>query len=198
MTEPKLELVDATNSDNPLDLAKLRVPQNFTDEMPVKKLLTTVRVGKPGPQDFIRVHASPTYRALIAVLELKDEREIYVVAGPIAEEPQVKAECYAATLFTAMTRTGTLFLWPVRVPASNANGKANDWHVSAAMAAEHAMRRWVRVKANMGSRAYDIFEAESKIPDPEWPAFSFQELVNVAFRDRLIDHLDHPVLKQLR
>jgi hypothetical protein len=196
MTEPKLEVVAATNSDNPLDLANLRVSQNFAEETPVKKLLTTVRVGKPGPQDFIRVHPSPAYRALVAILELKDDREVYIVAGSIAEEPQVKAECYAATLFTCITRTGTLFLWPVRVPASS--GKANDWHVSAAMAADHGTRGWIRVKANMSSRSYDIFAAETKIPDPEWPAFTFQELINAAFRDRLINHLDHPVLKQLR
>ena len=41
-------------------------------------------------------------------------------------------------------------------------------------------------------------EAADTIPDPEWPTLSFQELLRIAFRDRLIDRLDHPVIKRLR
>jgi hypothetical protein len=60
------------------------------------------------------------------------------------------------------------------------------------------VRRWVRVKANMSLGAYEIFEAEASIPDPEWPDVPFQELLRIGFRDRLIDRLDHPVIKRLR
>ena len=73
-----------------------------------------------------------------------------------------------------------------------------EWHRSAAEAAELAMRRWVRVKANMSLGAYEIFEAASTIPDPEWPELPFQELLRIAFRDRLVDRLDHAVIKRLR
>ena len=41
--------------------------------------------------------------------------------------PELQTECFIATLFTAITRTGVLFMWPVRVPA--ADGRTNDWHV---------------------------------------------------------------------
>ena len=60
------------------------------------------------------------------------------------------------------------------------------------------MKRWVRVKANMGLRAYEIFEAASTIPDPKWPELSFQEILRAAFRDRLVDSLNHAVIKRLR
>jgi hypothetical protein len=50
--KPKLGLVDASNSDDPFDLARLRVSQDFLAATPVKRLLTTVPVRKPGPQDF--------------------------------------------------------------------------------------------------------------------------------------------------
>jgi hypothetical protein len=65
-------------------------------------------------------------------------------------------------------------------------------------AAEHGMKGWTRLRANMSLRAYDIFLAESAIPDPEWPNLSFQELCRIAFRDHLINRQDHPVLKRLR
>ena len=87
-------------------------------------------------------------------------------------------------------------MWPVRVPA--ADGRANDWHVSAATAAQQAMTRWIRVKANMSLRAYEIFQAESAIPDPVWPDLSFEEIYRIAFKDRLITSPDHPVIKRLR
>jgi hypothetical protein len=194
MVDPKLEIV--SNSDDPFDLAKLRVSQDFLESTPVKKLLSTIPVRKPGAQDFIRVHPSPKYRDLVTILDLKEDRENYVVNLEAA--PELKGECFAATLFTAITRSGVLFLWPVRVPA--ADGRTNDWHVSAARAAEEAMKFWVRVKSNMSLRAYEIFLAENQkqIPDPEWPELSFQELIRIAFRDRLIDRSDHPVIKRLR
>jgi hypothetical protein len=192
--KPKLGIVAAA-SDDPYDLARLRLPQDFLAETSVKKLLTTVPVRRPGPQDFVRVHPSPAYRHLVALLKIEDDREIYAV--DLNAVPELRNECYAANLFTAITRTGVLFLWPVRVPA--ADGRANDWHVSAATAAEAAMRTWVRMKANMSLRAYELFEAESKIPDPELGSIPpFAEVFRIAFRDRLVNIYDHPAVKRLR
>jgi hypothetical protein len=195
MTEkPKFELIENAVSDDPFDLAKLRVSQDFLETTNVKKLLTTVPIRKPGPQDFVRVHPSPQYREILALLELKEDREVYIVN--LAAVPELQIECFIATLFTAISRTGVLFMWPVRVPA--ADGRRNDWHVSAATAAQHAMTRWIRVRANMSLRAYEIFEAESSIPDPVWPELSFEAIYRIAFKDRLITSQDHPVIKRLR
>src|SRR5207247_1402890 len=46
-----------------------------------------------------------------------------------------------------------LFLWRVKLPGPD--GKHNVWHRLAAEAAERAMKRWVRVTANMSLGAYD-------------------------------------------
>jgi hypothetical protein len=191
--KPKLELVDAAISDDPFDLAKLRVNPENLEGTNVKKLVTTVPVKKPGNQDFIRVRSEPAFRETMAFLELKDDREIYVV--DLAAVPELQGEIYIATLLTAITRTGVLFMWAVRVPA--ADGRVNNWHQSAATAAQHAMTRWVRIKANMSLGAYEIFEAESSIPDPIWPEMTFGEIYRIAFRERLVNRPDHPVIKRL-
>ena len=60
-----------------------------------------------------------------------------------------------------------------------------------------AMDTWVRVKANMSLGAYEI-SAAGEMADPVWPDLSFQELLRIAFRDRMITALDHPVIKRLR
>ena len=49
----------------------------------------------------------------------------------------------------------------------------------------------------MSLGAYEIFEASAKIPDPDWPELPFVGLLKIAFRDRLIDRPDHPVILQL-
>jgi hypothetical protein len=34
--------------------------------------------------------------------------------------------------------------------------------------------------------------------DPKWPELSFQELLRIAYRDRMVTKIDHPVVKRLR
>ena len=163
----KPRLVDAAVSEDPFDLERLRASQDFLETANVKKLLTTIPVRKPGPQEFVRVHPSPAYRETFAFLELKEDREIYLV--DLQNVPDLAPECYFATLYTAMTRSGVLFLWPVRVPAADGRGRANNWQRSMAEAAELAMTRWVRIRANMSLGAYETFVTESVVPDPQWP-----------------------------
>jgi hypothetical protein len=159
-----IETAATPAANDPFDLTKLRLSQNFVETAGVKKLLTTVPVRKPHPQEFIRVHPSPEYRAALAVIELKDDREIYLLTPDIARE--LPGEYVSVMLYTAINRQGVVFLWPVRLPAPD--GRVIEWHRSAAEAAELAMLRWVRIKANMALGAYEIFAAASTIPDPEW------------------------------
>ena len=180
--------------DDPFDLSKLRLSQDFVETGGVKKLLTTVPVRKPAPHDFIRVHRDASYRATVALVEFRDERETYLITTNIARE--LPGEFVSATLYTAINRQGVVHLWPVRLPAPD--GRVLEWHRSAAEAAERGMDRWIRVRANMSLGAYEMSEAAATIPDPVWPELSYQELLRVAFRDRLVDRLDHPVIKRLR
>jgi hypothetical protein len=184
----------AEAADDPFDLTRLRLDQSFTETSTVKKLLTTVPVRKPSPQDFVRVHSGEDYRAALAVIDLKDDHEIYLVTPSVARD--LPGEFVMVTIYTAITRQNVVFLWHVRLPA--ADGRVLEWHRSAAEAAGLAMRRWVRVKANRSLGAYEIYEAEAAFPDPEWPELPFQELLRIGFRDRLIDRLDHAVIKRLR
>ena len=180
---------------DPYDPASLRLDQSFTDGSAVKKLLITIPVRRPNRQDFTRVHPDEAYRLSPAgIIELKDDREVYLVTPAIA--PDLVGEISACTLHLAVNRQNVVHLWPVRLPGPD--GKYNPWHKSAERAAEIAMQRWVRMTANMSLGAYELFEATATIPEPTWPAEPFTELLRVAFKDRLIDRPDHPVILQLR
>jgi hypothetical protein len=176
------------------DLSKLRLDQNFVETAGVKKLLTSVPVRKPSPQDFVRVHPDAGFRENIAMIELKDDREIYLIPPAVAND--LPGEFAMASLYTAINRQGVVFLWPVRLPSPD--GRTNEWRCSLSEAAERSMSRWIRVKANMALGAYEMFEAAATIPDPKWPGVTFPELLRIAFKHRLVTDLDHPVVKRLR
>jgi hypothetical protein len=193
--KPKLEIVDV-NSDNQFDLNRLCVDPKYLETTSVKKLPSTPKIRKPRPQEFVRVHPDPKYRALMAFIELKEDNEVYVVDPSLL--PELQSECYIATLFLAMTRSGEMFLRPVRVPATE--GRKNEWHQAMARAAEVAMKHWVRIRANMAERTYDIYiaENEASIPPPEWPKDTYQEIVSRALKDILVNYPNHPLIKRLR
>jgi hypothetical protein len=173
----------------------MRLSQDFVTDTRVKKLLTTVPVRKPSQQEFFRVNPDPAYQLpAAAIIELKDEREIYFVHPAIVRE--VAGEYRAAMIVTTINRQGVLGVWPLKLPSPD--GRKEEWLRSALEAAEKATTRWIRLRANMNLGAYETFEAEAKIPEPEWPNIPFQEILHIAFRDRLIDNVDHPVLKRLR
>ena len=121
------------------DLKRLRLSQDFPSQVG-KKAILTVPVRKPDRQWFIRVHPEPTWRLETAVLELKEERETYIVDPDMW--PELPGELVPKVLFTAINRQGVVFLWPVRLPGED--GRGNAWHRSALQAADLAMTGWVR------------------------------------------------------
>jgi hypothetical protein len=197
-SKPKLVDLNAASTTatppDPFDLSTLRLNPSFLETAGVKKLTTTVPVRKPGKQDFIRVRPEPEYRENFAMIDLKDEREEYLVRPEVTEE--LAGEVVFKTVFTAINRQGVIFLWPVRLPAPE--DRKSDWPRSERVGAELAMRQWVRTRANMSLGAYEHTVAESVTADPVWPELSFQELVRIAFRDRMVTSIDHPLVKRLR
>lgn len=179
---------------DPFDPEALRLSQDFAHLADVKPILATVPVRKPGKQDYVRVNVDPDYQLTTAILQLKEEREDYIVAPNVRSE--LFGELVPVTLFTAINRQGVVFLWPCRIP--DETGRTISWHESALEAVEIARDKWVRISADMSLGAYRIFVANGQLPDPEWPSESFRELLKIAFKARYIDSLDHPVLKRLR
>lgn len=183
---------------DPFDPASLRLSQDFAAGMGVRKALLTVPVRKPDKSWFVRVHPDPAYRLPTAVVELKEERgsETYLVHQSLWPDLAGESTFSPRALFTAVNRQGVLFVWPIRLPGSD--GRVDEWSRTALEAADMAAKGWIRVAANMGLGAYDVFHATGNLPDPEWPDLPFQQLLRVAFRDRYIRDVNHPVLRKLR
>ncbi len=128
------------------------------------------------------------------ILELKEEGETYLVDQNLWGE--LPGELIPKVLYMVINRQGVLTLWPIRLPGED--GRHDAWNRSALEAAEMAQKQWVRVAANMSLGAYEVYPATADIPEPEWPDTTFQEILRVAFKDRFIRSLDHPVVRRLR
>jgi hypothetical protein len=201
MIKPTLQPVESNNLaikaeiPDPFNLESLRLNPSFTETAGVKKLRTTVPARRPSPQDFVRVHPDPAYRENFGMIELRDDREDYIVAPGLVR--LLPGEVIFKTIYTAINRQGVVSLWPVRLPSPD--DKQNAWWTSAREAAEMGMTKWLRMRANMSLGAYEITVAESEIPDPDWSEVEpFQGLLRIAYRGRLVTDLDHPVVKRLR
>jgi hypothetical protein len=178
------------------DLSALRLDQSYADIVGVKKLLMTVPVRKPHSQEFVRTH--PEFRLPgAALIELKDDRESFMNTPAVAVQlPQT--DFTLKDLFLTLSRQNVLFVWPVPVPTTDGRGRGNAWHTSARAAATLAAVKWIRLSANMALGAYDICEASVRLPDPEWPTDkTFNDILRIAFKDRLIDTVEHPVIQRL-
>jgi hypothetical protein len=197
-SKPKLVNLDTTPTTatppDPFDLPSLRLNPSFLETAGVKKLITTVPVRKPGKQDFNRVRPEPEYRENFAMIELKDEREEYLVRPEVLQE--LMGEVVLKTVFTAINRQGVVFLWPVRLPLSD--DRKSEWARSEREAAELMMKHWFRTKANLSLGAYEHTISEKMTADPVWPDLSYQDLLRIAFCDRMVTSIDHPVVRRLR
>ena len=108
MSEQKPRLVppgdqpDEQAEPNPFDPERLRINLDFAEGVGVKKAIITIPVRKPNGQDYIRVHPNPAFRLTVALIELKDDRETYLVLPSIARD--IPGEYYTATMYTAINR----------------------------------------------------------------------------------------------
>ena len=179
---------------NPFDPESLRLGANYSDGLGVKKVLSTIPVRKPGRQEWFRVRAGDDWRIQTAIFEAEADRETYLVDRSLWTE--LSGEIQPALLVTCVNRAGDLFLWRCKLPGPD--GRPNTWNESALRIVSAAETRWVRMAANMTAGYYEHFEPATELPDPEWPALKFPEILKTAFRDRYVSSLDHPLVRQLR
>jgi hypothetical protein len=176
-----------------INIAAVRLNQNFADNYGVKRQLTKVVVGKVPKEQFYRVHPDPACQLPTKILEFKSERETYLLDPRVWDLIPDLAK--SVTLRMAVDLAGNVYLTPVPFP--DAFGRSNPWAEALIAAIAKAEDHWIRTSANMATQSYDMLVAEAFKDEPKWPECSFDEVVNVAFRGRYIETADHPLIKKL-
>jgi hypothetical protein len=182
------------SSPDPFDLNRLKLDQSFIETVGIKRVRTHVPVRKPTDQEWVQVNPDAKYRGNFGVIKLKADNEIYLVVREMALE--LAQWCYPVPMFTVVSSTGIVFLWPVRLPGRD--GKDLPAWSTEREAADDAQKYWVQIDWKDELRANE-HTISNLTTEPKLPTETFQELLTIAFKGgRLIDSLDHPVVKQLR
>lgn len=200
MEESKTEAVvkmkaaePATSIGQEFDPRSLALNQNFTEMVGVKKEQSRVAIQRPPGQSFFYPHPDPRSRIEIAALVHNEDRETYLVAPSMWDE--LRGEWVPKLLVPCQTRQGAFYLWPIRLPGPD--GRLDTWNESAMHIVNTYAGQWIRVTPNHDVGAYDVMRPVALFPAPEWPETT-ESLLQKAFRGRIIDRLDHPVINRLR
>jgi hypothetical protein len=176
------------------DLEQLRLPPEVTTVVADEPTLTKLPVRRPDKQEWFRVRPGEAWRFSTAVLILQEDRSTYLVAPTV--QGILEEDLVYVCLYTVVTRTGTLLLWPVRLVLPDKPSGGDSWYESAHSAATIAETTWIRLLP--ANRGYHIKQARVDV-EPTWPTGiqKIEELVYLAFKERFIASSDHPVVRQL-
>jgi hypothetical protein len=179
---------------DPFDPEMLRTAT--TVDVEVEQVLTTVPVRKPKRTEFFRVHPGADYVLDIYITERDTgmEKETYLVLPNF--QPLVVEELRKVRLFTTITKHGTVLLWPVKLPGDD-DSKSRRIADSALTGAEQAKTLWTKLAWDRMLGAYTMFRAKGDLGEPQWPEKSFRDLLEIAFRNNIIDRADHPFIREL-
>lgn len=189
-------LVSNEDPVDPFNLEALRAVPDL-ESISVEKVLTTVPVRRPGKNDFFRVHPDDDFVLDCYVLEHESDqdRTTYWVAQNLWDA--LGDYLRKVRLFTCIDKRGNVFLWAAKLPSVDGSHAARSWYESGLLAADEAKKVWVKIIGNRHIGAYDIVRARGDLGDPQWPEHSFEDLIKLAFRDKLITKIDHAVIREL-
>lgn len=133
-----------------------------------------VPVRKPSREWWVRVHPDPDTHIEAGVVE--DNGAVYFVDPNLHGKLDSHIE-YRRLAWTT-NRQGANFLWSVPLNATD------DWTRTALVAMDYARNEWIKIKA--GPSGYEALRATAELAPPEWPDWSLIDLLEIAFRDRII------------
>jgi hypothetical protein len=154
---------------------------------------TYIGINRPRRDEWISVRPGEEWiRAIWVIEEQQDlDREIYIVTPELAKA-ELEADARYAILHLAISSTGRLFWWCIKMGKGS---RRNHWAESALKAVDKAKEGWVRVMA--AREGYEVWTAKASMPEPHWPEMSPEELTVLAFGERIIATVDHPVARRL-
>jgi|WetSurMetagenome_2_1015567.scaffolds.fasta_scaffold08737_6 hypothetical protein len=167
-----------------------------------KRVVLTVPVCKPNPQNFFRTlsgvddEGKPYVKTVYAIV-LKDDMSstTYIVTPEIADT--YPGEIKQLTLYVCYNQKGAYFIVPVPQPEDGDYSKWNKWHETLTEVLKRGMEAWVRCVNNDSRTGKDYIEALKPLKEPKRRNITFNECMKIAFKDRVITDENHPLLKKL-
>jgi hypothetical protein len=152
-----------------------------------------VPVRRPQNDEFVRVLDDPAYMLSTAIYTDKASRETYMVTPTM--RPHIIAGLNVRLLCLAVNQNGQLFIWSV--PTEEL--RQNAWNDTQRAGFHRAKTEWIKLVADQAMGHYRVYRAEGKLHEPVFPVEKpFNEILALAFNNRVIDNIDHPIIKAMR
>jgi hypothetical protein len=184
-----------TGAPNPFDPARYRLDQDNFSDLGITEEVAHVPVTAPRPDWWVRTHASEEYHLTMGLVEMKTQRELYLVDKDLWPRLRTEPLFHYRALYLGVNTECQPFIWPVRLPDSG--GRQQPWVTIPCQAVELAKTNWIRIFWDPETRQHKIRKTDGDYAEPKWPRLSFSELLAIAFKDRIISDVDHPVLQKL-
>jgi hypothetical protein len=185
------------NVGNPASAASLAIDQSHMEEFAnAEERSTDVRFGKPPKGMFFAVRAETTKpwkdRAFYFLLEMEG-RDPLIVAPDVAKQKIAEGEDVIRPILIVryVTMAGEEGLWPLKLDKPDT--KSNRFNKSALMILEEAEKRWVRLISAKGHYRFNPSKKTFEEQRPKFSDRSFQELIDLEFKDRIATTLDHEI-----
>ncbi len=185
-----------------IDLNKIAAPPGAEAEIATRRVISNIPLRKPKKTEFFQIRPGEEWTLQAYMTTLGDQEEdkyLVLPGGEAAPLLQEQGLLKRVQLFTGITYgSGVVFISEVAL--SEIDGNWNEYNRSRYEAYQVAMEKWVKIVANQESGSYERIEPLSNLPDPVWPEqpTTLQEALNLAFKDRVIEDLEHPRIKELR
>jgi hypothetical protein len=198
-SNPKADPVTPIDVGTLDDIAGLAIDQSHLDELVNPEAESSnVEYGRPPKGIFFTVkpEAGKPYknRAFFFILELEG-RDPYFIPEAIAKQKSEEDTIRPIFLVRYVTMAGDEGMWPLRI--NMPDRRANAFNTTAMNIMELATKGWVRIVSTKKHYRHQISKKTLEEVPPKWTDRSFNDLVRIVTKDRVVNTLNHEIWDEL-
>ena len=183
-----LQIDDEINLDN-------YVAQNeFTSVAKSQIEQKLIPVQRPDPQSWIWIPADPNMKKTVSLLAIKRTNSFYLVRPEVAGV--LDGDVKSHLIVPYQDRDGGLFIWAVKL--YDAYGSQDTWTLSALRIIYEDADSWIQIRSHKNISSYNAEKITIEVPAPKWPPGGLSYMVNRAFKSKVINSTEDPIIQRLR
>jgi hypothetical protein len=191
-TTPVDEVAAHSAKQGGYDWESMILPDNGAGDIRTTEVPGVPRLKRPPNTQFFRTRKELSGVIYTLDTEYDGERTVYLVAPNVAAQLPDESAIKPKRAVTCITREGGLHVWLI------SSGGTDTWTQSANKATDLAQSKWVRATSSRSLGEYRCVTAEAIQEEPKWPEETFLQTLSRAFDGRVIDTLNHSIIKQLK
>jgi len=181
---------------DPFDPMNLGISTDYAAAISVAASTKPFELRKPNDQEYFRTSPHKHQRLAVGgITDKQDMSKLYVVSPAVLDEVKTWFAKHVRAFELVLTQTiaGAGFLWHVPL----AEDRGGRWNSQQRAGCNQGETRWTNMTSGRGQ--YDIKTIDNP-KQASWESFpTMSDMLRQALSDgRLIDALDHPLLKKLR